>query len=111
MKPTPTQLKRIAELLSQPADDVDTLAADAWALVTELQTSRDQWIVVAWHPSVQLLTAVGPYATLNQAVKDAPTRIIDTGGTQARAALLHDPDQIDTSGQMVLDDISKRKRK
>ena len=86
--------------LTKPASDVETLAEDVWNLIEELQAARERWIVVAWHPTVNVLTTVGPYATFNQAVKDAPKRIVNTGKTQVRCARLHDPDSIDPQLQI-----------
>lgn len=110
MKPTPTQLRKLADLLSQPADDVDTLAENVWDLVVELQNARERWLLIAWHPKVNVMQAIGPYATYNQAAKDAANRIADSGGTQVKGVRLVDPDTIDITGQTMIDEIKKRKK-
>lgn len=94
MSATPTQLRKLAELLSSPADDVDTLAAAVWALVETLQASRDRHVIVAYHPTHNVLETVGPYSTDLQARRDAVHRIVETGGTQVRIARLKDPANI-----------------
>lgn len=95
MSATPTQIRKLAELLTQPADDVDTLAAEVWQLVEELQASRDRYLIFAYHPQFNIAEAVGPYNTDNQARKDAINRIVQTGGTQARIIKLKAPQAID----------------
>ena len=94
MKATPTQLKRIADLLVKPASDVDTLAEQVWNLVDELMSGRNRYTIFAYHPSLNLAVSYGPYNTELQARRDAPKRIADTGGTQVRIVKLLDPDNV-----------------
>lgn len=101
MSATPTQLRKLAELLSQPADSVDTLAGDVWNLVEALQASRERFVTVAYHPAHNVLVAVGPYNTDNQARRDAVHRVVQTGGTQVRIARLYAPENVDLDGKAV----------
>lgn len=94
MKPTPTQLKRLADLLAQPADSVEALAESVWETVTDLQNARDRHILFAYHPTLNVAIAYGPYNTDLQARRDAPKRIADTGGTQVRVVKLLDPESV-----------------
>ena len=105
MAATPTQLRKIAELLSSPADSVDELARTVWDTVEALQGARDRFVTVAYHPQHNVLVVVGPYNTDNQARKDAVNRIVQTGGTQVRIARLYAPESIDTNG---MDLVNKR---
>lgn len=98
MSATPTQLRKLAELLSTPADDVDVLAASAWALMESLQGSRERFVTVAYHPQHNVLVAVGPYNTDLQARRDAVHRVVQTGGTQVRIARLYAPDGVSLDG-------------
>ena len=92
---TPTQLKKLADLLAQPADSVEHLAETVWNTVEALQASRDRHVIVAYHPQHNVLETVGPYATDLQARKDAVHRIVQTGGTQVRIAKLKEHASID----------------
>ena len=99
---TPTQIKKLAELLAAPADDVDALAVDVWALVEQLQGARDRHVIVAFHPVHNVLETVGPYSTDLQARKDAINRIVQSGGTQVRISRLKAPESIDNgSGRLM----------
>jgi hypothetical protein len=102
MSGTPTQLKKIAELLAQPANSADDLARTLWDTVETLQGSRDRYILVAYHPTHNVLEAVGPYPTDRQARKDVSERIVQTGGTQVRVARLKAPESIDNGPGRLL---------
>jgi hypothetical protein len=92
---TPTQLKKLGDLLAQPADSVEDLAVTVWDLVETLQGARDRHVIVAFHPEHNVLECVGPYSTDLQARKDAINRIVQSGGTQVRISRLKAPESID----------------
>lgn len=95
MKFTPTQRKRVSELLAKPHESLENLTGEIEALVTQFEIERDRFILFAWHPTHKVAQAVGPYATDNQARKDAVNRIVQSGGTQVRVVKLVDPTSID----------------
>lgn len=95
MRFTPTQRKRVSELLAKPADSLENLTGEIETLITQFEIERDRYILFAWHPTVSVAQAVGPYATDNQARKDAVNRIVQSGGTQVRVVKLVDPTSID----------------
>ena len=101
MKPTPTQLRAVIALLSQPHDSVEDLANTVWDTIQNLQNGRDRFVTVAWHPAMNVLMVVGPYATDLQARRDAPRRVVNSGHTAVRVARLYDPDRIDPQTSIV----------
>lgn len=103
MKFTPTQRKRVSELLAKPHESLENLTGEIEALVTQFEIERDRFILFAWHPTHKVAQAIGPYATDNQARKDAVNRIVQSGGTQVRVVKLVDPTSIDIGlGQQSL---------
>ena len=103
MKFTPTQRKRVSELLAKPNESLENLLGDIESLITTFEVERDRFILFAWHPQHKVAQAVGPYATENQARKDAVNRIVQSGGTQVRVVKLVEPSTIDTGlGQQSL---------
>lgn len=88
----PTEVKAIADLLMQEHDDVEQLAREVIELVDTLRAKRELFIGVAVHPTLGIVQAVGPYATKNQVLKDAPHKLhkYDTQ-SQGYVALLKDP--------------------
>lgn len=95
MSAKPTELKKLIALLDSEAESVEELAATIWNLVEELVRKREQYVIIAAHPSLELVQAIGPYSTRNKAVNDMPKRIsaYDTQSF-ARLAILRDPDSI-----------------
>jgi hypothetical protein len=91
----PTEIKKVAALLEQPADDAEDMAKKVWGLVEELLIQRTQYVVFVVHPSLSIIQAVGPYATEAQLRKDYAKRIhaYDTH-SYARIAQLKDPSTI-----------------
>ena len=77
-------------------------AADVWQLVESLQASRERFVTVAYHPAHNVLVAVGPYNTDNQARKDVVNRVVQTGGTQVRIARLYAPESVDLDGESLV---------
>lgn len=98
----PTEVKAIASLLMQEHDDVDTLAELVIRKVDELRAGRDLFIGIAWHPSLNLMQAIGPYATKNQVLKDAPSKLsaYDTL-SEGHVAVLRDPSTINLQGTLA----------
>lgn len=82
-------------MLAKPNESLENLLGDIQELITAFECERDRFILFAWHPTVKVAQAVGPYATVNQARKDAQNRIVQSGGTQVRVVKLQDPTQID----------------
>ena len=95
MRFTPTQQRRLSELLAKPSDSLENLLGDIEELVTTFERERDRFILFAWHPTLRVAQAIGPYNTVNQARKDAEHRIVQSGGTQVRVVKLADPTSID----------------
>lgn len=103
MKFTPTQRKRLSELLAKPHDSLENLLGEVETLVSDMLVERDRWAIVAWHPTLSVMQIVGVYVTENQARKDAVNRIVESGGTQVRIGKVTDPASIDTGlGQQRL---------
>ena len=80
----------------QEHDDVDTLAKAVIETIDTMRAKRELFIIVAVHPSINVTQAVGPYATENQALKDANNRVT-VYDTQSyfRLIKLKDPSNID----------------
>lgn len=95
MKFTPTQRKRVGELLAKPHESLENLTGELEELISSFEVERDRWATVVWHPTHKVLQVIGLYATFNQAAKDTGKRIVQTGGTQVRIAKVLDPSTID----------------
>lgn len=96
MSAKPTEVKKLVTLLDSEAPDVETLAKDVFQLVEDLLNARQRYVVFAVHPGLNnLVQAVGPYNTQEQARKDYVKRISAyDNNTFARLALLRHPDTI-----------------
>ena len=91
----PTEIKKVAALLEQPADDAEDMAKKVWGLVEELLIQRTQYVVFVIHPSLNIIQAVGPYSTEAQLRKDYAKRIhAYDSASYARIAQLKDPSTI-----------------
>ena len=91
----PTELKKLVALLDEEAPSAEWLAKAVWELMEELVAKRQQYVVFAVHPSLNLVQAVGPYTTQEQARKDYVKRIgAYDNNSFARLALLRYPDSI-----------------
>jgi hypothetical protein len=91
----PSELKKMIALLDAEAPDVEWLAKAVFELVEDLIAQRTQYVVFAVHPSLNLIQAVGPYATVDKAKKDYVKRIhAYDNHSFARLALLRNPDTI-----------------
>lgn len=79
----------------QEHDDVDELAKLVIQTVDELRAKRDLYVAIAYHPTLNLAQAIGPYATPAQATKDGPVRL-QAYDTQSigLVAKLRDPSNI-----------------
>jgi hypothetical protein len=88
----PTEIKAIADLLMQEHDDVDALARLVIETIDGIRAKRETYVLVAVHPTLQVVKAIGPYATKAQALKDHPKRISQYDSkSRAYLANLHDP--------------------
>jgi len=95
MSAKPTELKKLIALLDSEAPDVETLAKELFLLVEDLLNQRQRYVVFAVHPSLNIVQAVGPYNTQEQARKDYVKRIgAYDNNSFARLALLRYPDSI-----------------
>jgi hypothetical protein len=95
MSAKPTELKKLIALLDQEHPDVESLAKEVWKLVEELQATREQYVCVAWHPSANVLQAIGPYATRDRLMKDYKKRIVAVDDrSRASVALLQHPTMV-----------------
>ena len=91
----PTEIKKVAELLETEADSAEEMSQKIWQLVEDLLAQRTQYVVFAVHPSLEIIQAVGPYATKNQLLKDYAKRIhAYDSQSKAYIAQLKDPDMI-----------------
>lgn len=63
----PTEVRAVAALLNDPADDVETLAEDVIRKLDELRAKRDVWVVLVRYPDSGIPGVFGPYDTENQA--------------------------------------------
>lgn len=88
MKILPTEVKLIAKLLDEPAEDANQLAR---LILTELETSRTNrkhYVVVV--DDSGLVSTWGTYATIKEAIKQIGEPIIATRpGARALITLMH----------------------
>lgn len=95
MSAKPSELKKLIALLDAEAPDVETLGKEVFQLVEDLLNQRQRYVIFAVHPSLNLIQAVGPYNTQEQARKDYVKRIgAYDNHSFARLALLRYPDSI-----------------
>jgi len=91
----PSESKKLVALLDDEAPSAEWLAKAVWELVEQLMSERNQYVVFAVHPSLNLVQAVGPYSTVEKAKKDYVKRIhAYDNQSYARLALLRHPDSI-----------------
>jgi hypothetical protein len=92
----PTEIKAIADLLMQEHDDVDALARLVIETIDGIRAKRETYVLVAVHPTIQVVKAIGPYATKAQALKDHTKRISQYDSkSRAYLANLHDPSVVE----------------
>lgn len=65
----PTEVKKIAALLNEPAESVEDLAKQVIVLLDEMRLERKQYVIV--HPQGRLLSTYGPYDTIKEAQRRA----------------------------------------
>ena len=95
MKAKPSEIKKMATLLDTEAESSEEMAKKVWELVEQLMSERNQYVVFAVHPSLNLVQAVGPYSAVEKAKKDYVKRIhAYDNQSYARLALLRHPDSI-----------------
>ena len=91
----PTELKKLVALLDEEAPSAEWLAKAVWELMEELVAKRQQYVVFAVHPSLNIIQAVGPYPTKDKLLKDYAKRIgAYDSSSYARVAELVFPDMI-----------------
>ena len=91
MPAKPTELKKLIALLDEEAPTVEWLAKAVWELVEDCMANREQYVAVAYHPSLELWQAIGPYNTRAQLMKDYEKRLcaVDKDSKAAVALLRH----------------------
>ena len=95
MKAKPSEIKKLVALLDDEAPSAEWLAKAVFELVEDLIAQRQQYVVFAVHPSLNLIQAVGPYLSQDKAKKDYVKRIhAYDNNSFARLALLRNPDTI-----------------
>ena len=72
MPAKPTELKKLIALLDEEAPSVEWLATEVFNMVEEMLLARDQYIVVAKHPGLNLIQAVGPWYSKSKMMKEWP---------------------------------------
>lgn len=91
----PTELKKLIALLDEEAPSAEWLAKACWELMEELMSKRQQYVVFAVHPTLNIIQAVGPYPTKDKLLKDYAKRIgAYDSSSYARLAELKHPDMI-----------------
>lgn len=73
VKPSPRELRAVADVLSKEWDDVEVAAREVINALDDVRGTKDQWIVVARPLADGPYLAVGPWTTRNQASKAGET--------------------------------------
>lgn len=71
----PTEHKAVVNLLCQPADSVEELAADVITAIDELRAKRTDYVIVVQHAPT-FHTVHGPYLTRNAAERDIGKSVV-----------------------------------
>ena len=71
----PTEIKAVADLLSQEHESVEDLAKLVIETIDELRAKRDMFAIVHLIPSFKIVKAIGLYATQLQAERDYHKKI------------------------------------
>jgi len=73
----PTEIKKVAELLEQDFEDATGAAKAVFDLVEELLNTRERFVVVAVHPSVNdLAIGYGPFDTRVKAEREVKKKLV-----------------------------------
>lgn len=95
MAAKPTELKKLIALLDEEAPSVEWLAKAVWELVEDCINNREQYVAIAYHPSIPLWQAIGPYNTRAQLMKDYQKRLLAVDSNSiGRVALLKHPSTV-----------------
>ena len=95
MAPKPSEIKKLIALLDSEAEDVESLAKEVFNLVEQLLTERQRYVVFTVHPSLKIIQAVGPYPSVDKAMKDYPKRTAAYDSlSRCHLALLRSPESI-----------------
>lgn len=95
-RPSPREIKAVTAVLDAEHDDIEEAARAVIAALDEVRSSKEQWIVVARPLAGGPYLSVGPWTTLNQAVK-ASTSLVSahkepTEGTGMTVMRMYQPD-------------------
>lgn len=83
MRPRVSETRKVASLLDEQWDDVDSLAAVVTQAVMDMVDEREQWCVVMHDERLGVFT-FGPYDTEGKARKAIGTSIVSPGPTPAK---------------------------
>ena len=67
MSVRPTEVRKIAAMLSEPADSVDDLARDVVNAINEMWMARTQYVLIVRDPALSDYVVWGMFDTENQA--------------------------------------------
>jgi GTP cyclohydrolase I len=70
MPAKPTEIKKIVAMLDEEAPSVEWLAEQIFDMVEEMLLAREQYVVIAKHPDLNLLQAVGPWYSKPKMMKE-----------------------------------------
>lgn len=70
MSAKPTEIKKLVALLDEEAPSAEWLAEQVFDLVEEMLMAREQYVVVAKHPDLNLVQAVGPWYSKAKMMKE-----------------------------------------
>ena len=72
-------------LLDEEAPSVEWLAEEVFNMVEEMLYAREQYVVVAQHPELKLVQAVGPWYSKTKMMKEWP-KYVGAYNENSRAA-------------------------
>lgn len=83
----PTEIRLVADLLQQPADDADELSERIIRSLDEKREKDERWGVVYYDPNTKAVINYGPYPTKNTA-KKIMEGLVSPGPLPARAVVV-----------------------
>lgn len=91
VRPRPTEIKMVAELLQEPAEDADALARTIIEALDAKREGDPRYVTVIYIPGVGLF-AFGTYGTPLQAKKDIGRRVVAASeGARGQVLQVIDP--------------------
>lgn len=83
----PTEVRAVAALLEEPAEDADELAGRIIETLDELRLKRDSFALLYLEPNTRTVVAFGPYGTQNAGERDIK-RLVSPGPKPGHAQVL-----------------------